>query len=132
MPWEKAWGATDGRGRLRVRFPPTAYFMMQRDLQTKRQIEKGVQILRSNGVPSDYVYVSACLQPLSAAHAGAGRGCANTDRHRHAAPLPQQAVCPPSTLLLRGRSLPGKSPRTGCPCVPSTSLQPSHAPSGQP
>lgn len=125
MPWEKNWGATDGNGKLRIKFPPTAYYMMQvggraggersewlwvagsdgvaavvlgshsvgsacscdrrwlaelvtalplkpplknypllpllpclqRDLQTKRQIEKAVDILRRNGVYADYVYV---------------------------------------------------------------------------
>jgi hypothetical protein len=35
--------------------------VLQRDLQTKRQIEKAVDILRKNGVNSDYVYVSAAV-----------------------------------------------------------------------
>ena len=66
MPWEKAWGATDGKGKIttKFRFPPTVYYEMQRDLQTARQIEKAVAILRNNGIPSDVVYVSA-----------AGAGC---------------------------------------------------------
>ncbi len=29
MPWEKSWGVTNGAGVLKVRFPPTAYYMMQ-------------------------------------------------------------------------------------------------------
>lgn len=58
MPWEKAWGATNGHGKLKVPFPPTAFYMMQRDLQTKRQIEKAVQLLNRNGVNSDFIFVS--------------------------------------------------------------------------
>ncbi|KAI3435834.1 hypothetical protein D9Q98_001892 [Chlorella vulgaris] len=59
MPWEKAWGATNGHGKLKVPFPPTAFYMMQRDLQTKRQIEKAVQLLNRNGVNSDFVFIPA-------------------------------------------------------------------------
>lgn len=102
MPWEEQWGATDGRGNLKVRFPPTAFYMMQvgraasqpwaaptthpalpdaspaldpapmpltscwhglptclqRDDQTRRQIEQATYILNRNGVPAEYVYVS--------------------------------------------------------------------------
>ena len=28
MPWEKAWGATDGKGTLKLPFPPTAFYEM--------------------------------------------------------------------------------------------------------
>ena len=114
MPWEEQWGATDGRGNLKVRFPPTAFYMMQvggggagpqpgpmicpgqppafascrrvpslrsaatprprappltlqpvppaclqRDDQTRRQIEAAIRIFKRNRVPADYVYVSA-------------------------------------------------------------------------
>lgn len=58
MPWEKSWGATNGHGKLRYPFPPTVFYMMKRDLQTKTQITKAIAILKNNGVPADYVYVS--------------------------------------------------------------------------
>lgn len=40
MPWEAAWGATDGAGKLKIAFPPTVYYRMARDAQTWRQIDK--------------------------------------------------------------------------------------------
>lgn len=65
MPWEKAWGATNGHGKLRYAFPPTVFYMMKRDKQTKMQIEKALVILKNNGVPADYVYVSWAGSVLS-------------------------------------------------------------------
>ncbi|KAL4440448.1 hypothetical protein ABPG75_003449 [Micractinium tetrahymenae] len=56
QPWEYRWGVTNGKGKLLVPFPPTAYVWMQRDAQTKRQIEKAVDILRRNGVRSDSIF----------------------------------------------------------------------------
>ncbi len=59
MPWAKAWGAVDLRtNRMKYDFPPTVYYAMARDQQTMQQIQEGIQILRENGVPSDYVFVS--------------------------------------------------------------------------
>ena len=40
MPWEAAWGATDGKGKLKIAFPPTVYYQMVRDVQTAMQIKK--------------------------------------------------------------------------------------------
>lgn len=57
MPWEKSWGATNGHGKLRYPFPPTVFYMMKRDVQTKMQIQKALIILKNNRVPADYVYV---------------------------------------------------------------------------
>lgn len=58
MPWEKAWGATNGNGKLKVPFPPTAFYMMARDPQTERQINAAIRIFKANKVNSQYVYVS--------------------------------------------------------------------------
>lgn len=63
MPWADAWGAVDTRNnRLKYDFPPTVYYAMARDQRTMQQIQEGIQILRSNGVPSDYVFVSGRKQ----------------------------------------------------------------------
>ncbi|KAL4431781.1 hypothetical protein ABPG77_002997 [Micractinium sp. CCAP 211/92] len=56
QPWEYRWGVTNGKGKLLVPFPPTAYVWMERDAQTKRQIEKAVTLLRNNGVRADSIY----------------------------------------------------------------------------
>lgn len=57
QPWEYRWGVTDGNGKLLVKpFPPTAYVWMEKDAQTKRQIEKAVDLLRKNGVRADSIY----------------------------------------------------------------------------
>lgn len=49
MPWEKNWGATDGNGRLRIRFPPTAYYMMQVWWQGRVQRKIRMAALMSDG-----------------------------------------------------------------------------------
>ncbi|KAL4458456.1 hypothetical protein ABPG75_013321 [Micractinium tetrahymenae] len=59
MPWEKSWGATNGHGKLRYSFPPTVFYMMKRDLETKRQIEQALVIFKNNRVPADYVYIDS-------------------------------------------------------------------------
>lgn len=60
MPWEKAWGATDGKGKIIVpHYPPVVYYQMQRDVQTAKQISQAVAILKKNGIPSDSIFVRA-------------------------------------------------------------------------
>ena len=40
MPWQAAWGMTDAKGKLKVAFPPTAYYEMVNDPQTAAQIKQ--------------------------------------------------------------------------------------------
>ncbi len=78
MPWEEQWGATDGKGNMRIpHFPPTVFYQMERDKKTTRQIEKALAIFKKNNIKADSIWVSArppapaappaCLHPPSPA-----------------------------------------------------------------
>ncbi|PRW59841.1 hypothetical protein C2E21_1509 [Chlorella sorokiniana] len=57
MPWAKAWGAVDSKGRLKYRFPPTVFYEMANDVETSKQIAAALNIFRNNNVKADVVKV---------------------------------------------------------------------------
>jgi hypothetical protein len=138
MPWEDAWGATDGKGNIRIKnFPPTVFYQMERDRKTLRQIQLALEIFKKNNIRADSIFVSprtvcsACfVSPLPCClHHHPLQPCEHLLASR--LPLPPPPTHPPTTpsparFLPTHRSLPAASPRTGCRtalcCSPRTSL----------
>ena len=105
MPWEDAWGATNGKGKMEIKnYPPTVFYQMQRDLQTKRQIEKALEIFKKNNINADSIFVSAtraggCLPAcLFASSSPAWHPLPKSSDPRSPthAPLPHPLLPPPS------------------------------------
>ena len=108
MPWEKSWGATNGKGVLKYPFPPTVFYMMKRDLQVGAALRCGVPrccaqrsaTCRQAGCPSDGRQARACV-------------CSGS-----CSPLPRRAQC-----LMRTASCVPPPPPPSPPAHPQTKMQ---------
>ena len=105
MPWEKSWGATNGKGVLKYPFPPTVFYMMKRDLQVGAALRCGVPrccaqrsaTCRQAGCPSDGRQARACV-------------CSGS-----CSPLPRRAQC----LMRTASCVPPPPPPPLPPCPPA-------------